>query len=276
MKNARLFSISLSMSISILIGFSAFEASSETLKNPYFFVAEKGGKVIYLFGTQHVGVGIEDLPEPVIAALKRQKVFVTEVLKESDQAVALKPSSEPKRKNAALSPSTIAQLQARGLDARWIHVAQSLPDLACSLYENYEGFRDHLILDEQLEDLATREKKIKVALDDSAAMAVLKRKNDDDCDIEKTAKAEPGLKAKDDYQKRLAAYRAGDMKDAEVDSKDDPYQVAQRNKAWLKKILAHHANSAFVVVGYGHLGGKSGILQLLKDRGFMVRRLSDR
>ncbi len=52
--------------------------------------------------------------------------------------------------------------------------------------------------------------------------------------------------------------------------------LAQRNKAWMGTLerLIGQGGSAFVVVGAGHLVGPDNLLQLLKDRGYIVEQVS--
>lgn len=249
-----------------------YACRAETLKNPYFFVLQKDGKTSYLLGTSHLGVGIEDVPRFIIDRLKRQSIFVTETLKEEeDDSPPALPSNPPQ----PFSANVLRQLKERGLDEHWIQVAQRLPKLACTLYVNYEGLRDKLILDEKLEALAGELGKTKLALDDANTIAQVNEKAHGDCKIEDAIKDESGLEAKRSYQQRLKTYRAGALKDAHVDKEDDStYDVAKRNALWTAKIRAEHPKGLFVIMGYGHLGGKAGVLELLRKDGFRVDRLT--
>lgn len=48
--------------------------------------------------------------------------------------------------------------------------------------------------------------------------------------------------------------------------------IDERNKDWIPKIeTAIKAKPTFIAVGGGHLGGKEGILKLLKDRGYKLK-----
>jgi uncharacterized protein YbaP (TraB family) len=51
--------------------------------------------------------------------------------------------------------------------------------------------------------------------------------------------------------------------------------LAQRNKAWIKKIegLMAYGDNALVIVGAGHLVGPDNLLQLLKDKGYTVEQI---
>ncbi len=260
--------------LSLTMFFYADHALCGPLNKPYFFEARKDGKSIFIFGTNHVGISIDEVPQVVIEALKRQKVFMAETLKETESSGS--GPQESKNTPKPFNAFTTQQLKDRGLDDKWISILQKLPGLACSVYENYEGIRDRQILDEQFEDLATKEGKTKLALDDESAMAALNKKNQSECKIEEQVKEVSGKKARQDYFEGLKEYRRGSMNDAQVDSGEDTHEVGTRNALWIKKIIAQHPSLPFVVVGYGHLGGKSGILQLLRVNGFKTWRLGPR
>ena len=47
------------------------------------------------------------------------------------------------------------------------------------------------------------------------------------------------------------------------------------SKAWVKPLLSYlkKGEAVFVLVGAGHLGGKGGVLELLKEEGCIVTQL---
>jgi uncharacterized protein YbaP (TraB family) len=51
--------------------------------------------------------------------------------------------------------------------------------------------------------------------------------------------------------------------------------LLKRNKSWVKPILAYldKGETVFVLVGAGHLGGKGGVLDLLKEKGCTVKQM---
>ncbi|HEV2524135.1 MAG TPA: TraB/GumN family protein [Gammaproteobacteria bacterium] len=56
------------------------------------------------------------------------------------------------------------------------------------------------------------------------------------------------------------------------------FKVGERNYSWLPKIFELHQReqkSFVVVVGAGHLGGKYGLLNLLKESGFKIERMNN-
>jgi uncharacterized protein YbaP (TraB family) len=90
--------------------------------------------------------------------------------------------------------------------------------------------------------------------------------------------------ARADTAAMLAAYRDGDAKQLEAvidgvnaktpeaDKKMDVL-LAQRNARWLPRLLKSlKSGPCFVAVGVGHLVGKKNLLEMLKAKGFQVRR----
>ena len=81
----------------------------------------------------------------------------------------------------------------------------------------------------------------------------------------------------------MAAWKKGDlerldeMMRASFEEYPDMYEkfVTQRNKTWAEKLaeLAAKDQTCMVVVGAAHLGGKEGLLELLKAKGYTVEQL---
>lgn len=76
-------------------------------------------------------------------------------------------------------------------------------------------------------------------------------------------------------------YLSGDINLASEDQDDDPFMekchAIQRNYSWMPKILKLHESQPegrqLIAVGYGHLFGKDGMLQLLIESGFKITRM---
>jgi len=90
---------------------------------------------------------------------------------------------------------------------------------------------------------------------------------------------------KKDYEEMVTAWRSGNsaklqeylFKDSDKFPELMQEFLFKRNKAWIAP-LEEYLNKgvkAFVVVGAGHLGGKKGVIELLKERGFTVTQLKD-
>ncbi len=89
---------------------------------------------------------------------------------------------------------------------------------------------------------------------------------------------------KKNFTELLAAWRGGDLaKLQEIMFRDaDKFPelmedfLNKRNQAWIVPIMQYLSDGGqvMVLVGAGHLGGKSGVLELLKSKGCTVRQLS--
>jgi uncharacterized protein YbaP (TraB family) len=91
--------------------------------------------------------------------------------------------------------------------------------------------------------------------------------------------AQDPQKAIDELKKLMAAYQTRDpeklFKAAHSNLTDDKKFQARllddRNRAWIPKLeIAFKEQPTFVAVGAGHLGGKHGVIKLLRKRGYRV------
>lgn len=86
-----------------------------------------------------------------------------------------------------------------------------------------------------------------------------------------------------DFKKLLAAYKTQnsdalyDLIDAQIPAEDKDFQtrlVDARNIAWIPKIEKMILEKpSFIAVGGGHLGGKNGVIKLLKAKGYQVQAI---
>jgi uncharacterized protein len=86
-----------------------------------------------------------------------------------------------------------------------------------------------------------------------------------------------------DYEDLVGAWRSGDSAKLQeylfrdADKYPDLMEefLFKRNKAWIGRLEDYlkKGEHAFIVVGAGHLGGKRGILELLRENGYTVRQL---
>lgn len=86
-----------------------------------------------------------------------------------------------------------------------------------------------------------------------------------------------------DFQDLISAWRAGDapklheflFRDADKYPELMEDFLFKRNQAWVAPLMKYlnKGESVMVLVGAGHLGGKGGVLELLKGKGCSVRQL---
>lgn len=94
---------------------------------------------------------------------------------------------------------------------------------------------------------------------------------------------EETVSMKKNYDELLSAWRGGDLvklqeimfRDAEKFPDLIEDFLNKRNQAWIAPIMQHLTDGGhvMVLVGAGHLGGKGGVLELLKAKGCTIRQL---
>ncbi|HEY8279169.1 MAG TPA: TraB/GumN family protein [Bdellovibrionota bacterium] len=256
-----------------LIALLSISARAETMAHPYFFKLEKDGKASYLLGTIHMGVGAKELPEIILQALETSPLFASELNNET--AARLAPGSSPIPQTF---PADVkARLRQRGLPGNLIAFAS--PQVLCDYYQYWEGIEEGKNLDMELEELALAKGKARLELDEVELSRKLVRETIGQCHIEELVRSLSPQDAKLGYEKwvheSLGAYKLGAMESSTPSAADDAaYQIGARNAAWIVKLKAAHEQGAFINVGYQHLGGEHGLLELLKAEGFSVRRLN--
>jgi uncharacterized protein len=86
-------------------------------------------------------------------------------------------------------------------------------------------------------------------------------------------------KSKKELKELISLYKAQDVQalQAGFEEKDgglsdfQPLLLSDRNKRWIPQLENYMKKEpAFIAVGAGHLGGKAGVLQLLRDKGYVV------
>ena len=92
--------------------------------------------------------------------------------------------------------------------------------------------------------------------------------------------ADDPQKAEDELKKLISVYKEQDVEKlhalaVEQDKEDVNFEKSlldDRNAAWIPKIEANiKVTPSFIAVGGGHLGGKKGVISLLRARGYKVR-----
>lgn len=86
-------------------------------------------------------------------------------------------------------------------------------------------------------------------------------------------------KSKKEMQQLIGLYKAQDVQalQAGFEAQDggladfQPLLLSDRNKRWIPQLEKYMKTSpAFIAVGAGHLGGKEGVLELLRKKGYVV------
>jgi uncharacterized protein YbaP (TraB family) len=255
------------------------------ITHPFLYRVERDGTTNYLFGTRHMSVALDKLPQFVRDTLFTQKLIVFET-----------PDHEPK---PDLSGAPVREALGAADWQRYRDIAgDRLADLVArksvmvatiSLIAKYENV-EHL-LDKEIRTHATelhlpnrgletvqfqldllkkmmdvRALRVVLMAGSSNALRIAMMKSLGDYCIGRehgdfTAEGEVGLVA--------AGYRWSEIQDLE-----DTLLYA-RNRAWMPQLeQMFAAGNVAVVVGAGHLAGERGVPALLRAQGYTVTRVA--
>lgn len=255
------------------------------LRGPFLWEVQGDGATSYLFGTIHVGVDpASGLPEMVRDRLRRSRVFICETdLRKIDagQVMALASlesgqtldrliGDAPWKSLTAMVGGRVPEERLRSARPWYAMVA-----ILQSLYPTPSALDAELLAQAEAEGkelvfLEAWRFQIELLDDITGASDVIEL-------LDETSRARVML------DRMMKAYQAGDFEALTV-AVLDPQLVAEapaeyarlfddRNRAWLE-LLARPLTegNAFVAVGVGHFAGENGLVELLRARGFIVRR----
>jgi uncharacterized protein YbaP (TraB family) len=255
------------------------------IARPRLWRVEKDGKTSHLFGTYHVGVGADRLPDVVIEAFTASATVAFETVRDAESGAAELDPAPP----AELTEDEWARLVAVvGADAGPVLRELSAPEIIAVLAIMFID-RDAR-LDDELESAARELDKPVVALETHAELAVPVERWLGQRTLAIVARGLDGRRAMRDRAMRgLADYCAGRDRDgfdagdleagfsrAELRAMEEDLVLA-RNRAWLPRIEElFAAGGAFVAVGAAHLRGDGSVVELLRQRGYQVTRVEAR
>ncbi|MBV8755685.1 MAG: TraB/GumN family protein [Deltaproteobacteria bacterium] len=259
------------------------------LGHQLFWKVEKDGKTTYVLGTMHVGVDPDALPPIVWKSLDQARVFAmeTDLGKAASLDVMRHDGSTLHRE---LGDAYWAKLEgALGKDAaaRVDGMKVMIPATLLSM----RGLPETQAMDGALLARAQAEKKPIVFLEPIEAEEAVLDKWMDAKMLEAMLDDLPG--EEQHARDMLAAYIAGDeakieaLSDAEradwkrAGKSDADYDAQMedllfsRNASWVPELEElHGSGGGFVAVGAMHLIGKRSVLDLLRQRGYTVTRLT--
>lgn len=260
-----------------------------TIKAPYFYRIEKGGKVSHILGTRHIGVPLTKFPRAVHSAIESAKLAIFEVAPDDHADTPSKEVSLPDElgpnlwsRYQALVGKETAQMVATGAPSTaMIALMVMYEDIGSTLDAEIErkvvekhiparglergSFQDKLL--DKLLDL----RMLRAAIEHTKDRAELAKDSRDDL-AEYCAGTDttPGM----DEDMRADLLAAG-YTNQELDQIDE-LMVFSRNEDWipkLEKILA--TNNVFIAVGADHLSGPRGVVALLEKRGYKLTRVTN-
>ncbi|MFM2483606.1 TraB/GumN family protein [Celerinatantimonas yamalensis] len=268
--------------------------------NPALWQAQKGHQTLYFFGSIHIGSKkLYPLPKAALKAFANSSRLWVEV----DTRYISDQVREQIRKTVTLpEDQTLADLLPASLQHKLRQRSQSLGLSMTQLQHLYPwyvsilisqhiyqklGYTSALGIDQFFLNKATHTHKpvssLETVTQQFQALATLK---DDQNDVlQQTLATDDSIKTGIDDT--IAAWRSGNQERLidllQQDQKGIHHQeqvnfqknlLTQRNRRWLKEFTQIKSEQPqFVVVGALHLAGKQGVLALLKQTGYTIKRI---
>ena len=238
--------------------------------DPYFWKAEKEGKISYWLGTVHVGVALHELPCSALIQkqLQESDLVWTEIgLKSnlSEKEDRLSPQSEDFK---SLDSETQSFLKAKGFEDN-LNYLSYIAHLELLCFQEGLGVSALMIsMDVQVTQVAQFSKIPVKALDDPGVLKDLKTAFTKES-VEQKVKNYP--QCPEQIKNFVHQYKTSRLDDP-VDSK----LIKNRNEKWLEKFTTSYKNydQIFVAAGQAHFIGPFNILDMLTEEGFAVQRVS--
>jgi uncharacterized protein YbaP (TraB family) len=269
---------------------------------PLIYEVRSQTNTVYLFGTIHVGTrGMYPLGANVEEAFARSKILALEA-DPTDQsaitsAIVQAMYRPPETISNHIPPDLLEQLKAvlpqvglpfeyaRGMKPYLLAMTLTVMEIQRLGYDPNMGIDTHLVQlakgeGKQIVELESMQAQMQLfeVMSDKLQTAMLR------ATVEDIAKGELAIEM-DDLQKAWTAGDADAIQENVLretlgmpdDLGRDLYEriYDQRNRQMADKIalILEGSDSCFVAVGAGHLTGPSGLAELLKGKGFTVRRL---
>lgn len=268
------------------------QAFGAGLQKPYIYEIRKGGssKVSYVFGSFHYGVSATDLPYWVQRLHRNAEVNFYEIELEGRESYRAEQDFYLNRAEAAKylgvenSPEIRRQLREAGIPDEVASVLPMNGTCGMTAYLLTFGFqRLWETLDSVLRLESVQNGKRIVYLDTeeirARAGALVGEDKSPPC-LTKNLISDP-IAAKTFFQaveegllKYVKKYEAGEEPSTvETDQQAD---MVYRNRVWIEKLVPILSQKrSFIVVGVDHLFGREGLMNLLRQQGFQIRRLTE-
>lgn len=258
---------------------SVINKNKQSPKNKLYKISSENGDS-YVLGTIHFGVGIDEFKTKIEVLIKGARIVLPEIDYTSEQLELYKTDpfkiifqTSPLSETSDLDDATVAKLIDLGFPR---YMAERLNDNSCMALQTLLMARPGQVsLDLQVIEVAHKSN-LKVRALDSLELRQQARTSNDrkegSCSLRQLVNTYTKDQILDSLNSSLVesvkSYKNGDITDAQ--QFDIPI-VTVRNHEWIKAIANEvQQGRAFISVGDGHLQGKNGVLQLLKDQGFRV------
>ena len=260
----------------------------DPLKKPLFWSIEKDGKTDYILGTMHTGIDPETrLPDIVWQKFDAAKSFAMETNLADAGKLDFK-RHDGTTLQQELGPEYWKKLE----DALGVRTADALRDYKATIpvtLLSLRGLPQTPAMDSVLQGRAINENKQRIYLEDVAVQGAVLEKWMDTRELKDMLDDLPIMEKR--LKDMLAAYVDGDDVQIEKlsnDEKDDFLRhgrsekefdaelediLYKRNESWIPEIEQIHGD-AFIAVGAMHLIGKRSVLDLLRQKGYTITRVT--
>lgn len=250
-------------------------------KKPYFWKVEKGGKVSYLLGTIHIGVSLNELfcSDVIQEKLKNSDLLFVELVSSSEQQGAViddlfSPNGEDFKR---LSPSSQVFLKEKGVPNNLNCTGLNLVIPVICLQEVFGEQSLKIQMDEEVQSMAKTYGIPMKSLDEDEVVSQLKTVFTCE-DVERDIKNYPACLER--TKGFFDAYRTSSFTSEQIngalDNNVNKVLFKERNEQWLSKFESAHGkhDRIFVAAGTAHFIGDFNFIDMLKEKGFSIERVS--
>ena len=259
-----------------------------TVVKPWFFEVKKDGRTSHILGTRHIGVGLDKFPQVVRDDFDASTLAIFEIPPADKTKLDL--PKEPLRDELGTNDwEHFEALLGKTMANRFAHAAPAIAALSVgTLYEDVgvmldkqlqQRAADHHIATNGLETMKFQIdmlakwldlRLLKTVVENTPDRAKIKKLSHDSL-----ARYCAGTEHEIDFMEGIDnaaleknGYTKQDLEQLQRTLLDD------RNTDWIPKLeKLFEQDQVFVAVGAGHLMGKHGVIELLKQRGYEITRI---
>ncbi len=251
------------------------EDITKDIRKPYFWQVEKGGKVSYLLGTIHIVVPLDELScsDVIQEKLKNSDLLFVESIKQKSE-IHFDLFSLNREDFNQLSRSNQAFLIEKGLPSTLSCFASNILLVGLCVKEIFGESSLEIKMDEEVRSIAKNYEILMKPLDEDIESQV---KTVFTCEtLEKSIENYP--MCLETTRDLFDAYRTSSLTSEQisVDNNTSNVFLKERNKQWFLKFESAHGkyNHIFVATGVSHFIGAFNFIDILKENGFSVERVS--
>lgn len=250
--------------------------------NTYLFEVEKKGVCTDIFGTCH-NIPLSSLSKEIVSYVNKHDILITEnkdvlVPITQDKLEKMRVLRQPNEDDYFSCLSNDEQEEILKYAEPFMQYKKFPIDINAlnptGLLQTYVG--GHMMgMDYELIDNFKKEEKVILGLENLEEVSTY-FKEVSLATLQKILEVKYGFGSPEEEEQNQK-YLSGDISTEPVDE-DETDEVKNRNLNWLPNILDYYekyGEKAIFCVGYGHLLGKDGLLNLLKEEGFTIKRAND-